>query len=134
MSATVPEARWGVAGAFVLQSTIQRSLEAPGLDPTIPGGPGARGMMLYRDPPGDYSALPSSTCVTVFRVIFSIHFETPFFPNLAPQGSPKRPQKLPKWSPKWCLEAIQKALSFFYIVLLDVRIFLEMAMCLKHSK
>ena len=66
-SATVPEARWGVAGAFVLQSTIQRSLEAPGLDlqstiKTSPGAPGAREMIVYRDEPGlspNYPPLPA---------------------------------------------------------------------------
>ena len=51
----------------------------------------------------------------VFRTIFWTPFRTSFFPIVTPQGSPKGPQKLPKWSPKWCLEAIQKALSLFYI-------------------
>ena len=80
----MPEARWGVAGAFVLQSN----------DPWRPWGSRNDGLL------GTHKGLSYFPRKPVFRSIFWTPFRTPFFPKVTPQGSPKGPQKLPKWSPK----------------------------------
>ena len=147
-SATVPEARWGVAGV---------SLSIFFHNPTIPGGPEARGILqstihrpleaprLEEDPPEGSRKAPRrlqewfigtdpGICQNYSQTRFSKFQMTPFFPKVTPHGSPKGTQNPPKWSPKACPGESQNASPILTHFFNMFHYFSNMAMCCKRNK